>query len=349
MDILSLEGRVNRGQYLLWILTISVVVGVLSVVFEEALDGDALVNSSVVMITIGLIGIVPVVRRLHDLNLSGWWWLVGQIPLIGFFFALVLLFTRGTKGSNDYGEDPRFKFESIKKPAFIDGVGQKIQASAGRSRTEKPIEVTRSDSDVFFQKSMEELEEDRVDKALWASIFSQTGGDENKAKALYIKTRAKELLADSVEEAEAFLERLKKHVAEKDWGIALKEGEAFLARTSFSGGEGQLLQEKIQQNVIQARLAPLKAEKLEKDITDILSTDGELTLDSNEKLLGLLFELNNFKELTEGLKSLHKGVAEKVLVAKEKKEKMVKKEARGLEAVLSHQEMLSKLPNLLQN
>ena len=46
------------------------------------------------------------VRRLHDLDLSGWWMLLMLVPLVNFFFALYMLFFKGTDGPNQYGEDP---------------------------------------------------------------------------------------------------------------------------------------------------------------------------------------------------------------------------------------------------
>ncbi len=47
------------------------------------------------------------IRRLHDTERSGWWLLIGFVPIIG---ALVLLFffiTEGTRGPNRYGADPK--------------------------------------------------------------------------------------------------------------------------------------------------------------------------------------------------------------------------------------------------
>jgi uncharacterized membrane protein YhaH (DUF805 family) len=46
------------------------------------------------------------VRRLHDINFSGWWVLLGLIPIVGNIALLILYIRRGTKGPNRFGEDP---------------------------------------------------------------------------------------------------------------------------------------------------------------------------------------------------------------------------------------------------
>jgi uncharacterized membrane protein YhaH (DUF805 family) len=46
------------------------------------------------------------VRRLHDLDKSGWWWLIGFIPLVGAIILLVWFCQRGTVGPNRFGPDP---------------------------------------------------------------------------------------------------------------------------------------------------------------------------------------------------------------------------------------------------
>lgn len=45
-------------------------------------------------------------RRLHDTDRSGWWLLIGLIPLIGAIVLLVFFVSEGTPGSNQYGENP---------------------------------------------------------------------------------------------------------------------------------------------------------------------------------------------------------------------------------------------------
>jgi uncharacterized membrane protein YhaH (DUF805 family) len=46
------------------------------------------------------------VRRLHDTDRSGWWVLLGLIPLVGGLILLIWFCMRGTQGHNNYGADP---------------------------------------------------------------------------------------------------------------------------------------------------------------------------------------------------------------------------------------------------
>ena len=45
------------------------------------------------------------VRRLHDLDHSGWWLLLIFFPIIGWLWFLVLMLMKGTSGDNRYGPD----------------------------------------------------------------------------------------------------------------------------------------------------------------------------------------------------------------------------------------------------
>ncbi len=46
------------------------------------------------------------IRRLHDTDRSGWWWLIGIIPIIGWIILIFFLASPGTPGENRYGPPP---------------------------------------------------------------------------------------------------------------------------------------------------------------------------------------------------------------------------------------------------
>lgn len=52
-------------------------------------------------------GLAVSIRRFHDINLSGWWYLVVLIPILGLVAFLVFTLIPGTRGENRFGPDPR--------------------------------------------------------------------------------------------------------------------------------------------------------------------------------------------------------------------------------------------------
>ncbi|MBF9057568.1 DUF805 domain-containing protein [Rhodobacterales bacterium HKCCSP123] len=65
---------------------------------------------SVLSALFGLIMIIPsiavAVRRLHDLDMSGWWYLLVFIPFVGALVLIYFFVQRGTVGPNRFGRDP---------------------------------------------------------------------------------------------------------------------------------------------------------------------------------------------------------------------------------------------------
>lgn len=52
-------------------------------------------------------GLAVTVRRLHDIDKSGWWILISFVPIVGGIVLLVMTVLDGTHGSNQYGPDPK--------------------------------------------------------------------------------------------------------------------------------------------------------------------------------------------------------------------------------------------------
>lgn len=106
-DLLSFNfnGRMNRSRY--WM---TVLYGfVLSIAISIVLNTLGLENTAIggiINFAFCILCLPFTVRRLHDLNKSGWWYLVFLIPIIGFFFFFYFGFFKGTDGPNAYGPDP---------------------------------------------------------------------------------------------------------------------------------------------------------------------------------------------------------------------------------------------------
>ncbi|MGB0901783.1 DUF805 domain-containing protein [Halocynthiibacter sp.] len=100
----TFSGRAQRSEYWWWSLFVIVLTyGVMFI--EIAVLGTAVLNL-IISLALLLPGIAVTVRRLHDLDRSGWWILIAIIPLVGPIILLVWFCTKGTAGSNNYGQDP---------------------------------------------------------------------------------------------------------------------------------------------------------------------------------------------------------------------------------------------------
>ena len=134
----TFSGRARRREYWLFALftiIINSVINGLSLAVQNSVPLTIVV--SIISIIWGLYTLIPsiaiTVRRLHDTNRSGWWYLLAIIFIFasvifgalqlessnnllliptflciaGFFAFIVFLFLPGTKGENDYGPDPK--------------------------------------------------------------------------------------------------------------------------------------------------------------------------------------------------------------------------------------------------
>ncbi|MEK9987154.1 MAG: DUF805 domain-containing protein [Aquiluna sp.] len=110
------KGRSRRSEY--WYVQLFLVVTNLAVAGIDLalMDGD--VDRFIANGGGGIVGliwifatIVPalavLVRRLHDTGKTGWWALVGFIPLVGSIVLLVFTVTDSSPGENKYGTSPK--------------------------------------------------------------------------------------------------------------------------------------------------------------------------------------------------------------------------------------------------
>ena len=77
------------------------------------------------------------VKRLHDLNKSGWLILLCCVPIVGWIFALYMLFADGTVGPNPYGADPKNRMPYQAQPASVN-VDKPVEAAPAPA--EAPVE-----------------------------------------------------------------------------------------------------------------------------------------------------------------------------------------------------------------
>ena len=98
------NGRAQRSEYWWWVLFVIIVSIVLTIIDIAVLRGQLL--SSLWSLATLLPGLFVGVRRLHDLDKSGWWWLIVLVPIIGILLLLYWFVQPSQEGENRFGANP---------------------------------------------------------------------------------------------------------------------------------------------------------------------------------------------------------------------------------------------------
>ena len=121
-NYVTFSGRARRSEFWFWTL-FAIIISVVAMLVDgmifpdlmtaQVTDAGASFQSQggpiSLVVSLGLLlpGLAMAVRRLHDTDRSGWWLLIGLIPLIGLIVLIVWYVTEGTKGPNRFGADPK--------------------------------------------------------------------------------------------------------------------------------------------------------------------------------------------------------------------------------------------------
>ncbi len=104
--------RSSRSEYW-WFLLFCVLIAIILAIADLAFFPDItreFDDSGPLGLVWSLVTIIPSisisVRRLHDIDRSGWWYLLIFAIIIGWIVLLVWFCTRGTEGLNRFGDDP---------------------------------------------------------------------------------------------------------------------------------------------------------------------------------------------------------------------------------------------------
>jgi uncharacterized membrane protein YhaH (DUF805 family) len=102
----TFSGRAARSEYWYWVLfgfIVAVVSAILDgVIFPYSDTGPIEVITSLALL---LPGVAMSVRRLHDIDRTGWWVLI-TFTGIGVILLIIWACFKGTTGSNRFGPDP---------------------------------------------------------------------------------------------------------------------------------------------------------------------------------------------------------------------------------------------------
>ncbi len=99
-NLFSAEGRIRRSTYLSRVI-VATAIQILAQFMAKYDPSKAIICLIVILIT-GIFSIIQSVKRMHDVGKSSWHII---IPI----YNLILTFTDGTPGDNEYGENPKEK------------------------------------------------------------------------------------------------------------------------------------------------------------------------------------------------------------------------------------------------
>ena len=95
----NFEGRACRSEFWYWALAMFIAHLVLEALGLRILDWLFSLATIVPSFAVGA-------RRLHDIDKTGWFVLIALIPVVGWIIMIIWGVTEGTKGPNQYGQDP---------------------------------------------------------------------------------------------------------------------------------------------------------------------------------------------------------------------------------------------------
>jgi uncharacterized membrane protein YhaH (DUF805 family) len=107
----TFTGRSRRREY--WFFILFYIIFAVALGFVDGLVGTVDVASglgvfsSIFLLATFIPSISVAVRRLHDTDRSGWWLLIGLVPLVGSIVILVFTLLDGTPDQNQYGPNPK--------------------------------------------------------------------------------------------------------------------------------------------------------------------------------------------------------------------------------------------------
>ena len=101
----NFNGRSTRSEY--WYAAL----GIYVVDLVLLLLGKVLVIFTILASLLSLATIVPslaiCIRRLHDIGKSGWWYLLGFVPIVGWIILIIWFIRDSQPGDNQWGPNPK--------------------------------------------------------------------------------------------------------------------------------------------------------------------------------------------------------------------------------------------------
>lgn len=102
----NFSGRARRAEYWWFVLANVIVLAVLGILGARWTLFTVLYGLYALAVLIPSIAVA--VRRLHDVDKTGWFILIGLIPIIGTIILLILYVTDSKPGTNEWGRSEKY-------------------------------------------------------------------------------------------------------------------------------------------------------------------------------------------------------------------------------------------------
>lgn len=100
----NFNGRSSRSEYWWFALAMFILCFILRLILGDGTVGAVI--SGVINLALLLPGLGLSVRRMHDINKSGWWVLINLIPLVGWIIFIIWAAKDSDPTPNQYGPVP---------------------------------------------------------------------------------------------------------------------------------------------------------------------------------------------------------------------------------------------------
>jgi|SRR5690625_51921 len=108
-DFQSRARRKEYWNYVLYLFLLSIGASFVDTILGFSRMGGSVYGpvTSILFLVTFIPSLAVAVRRLHDIGKSGWWLLIGFLPVIGTIWLLIFLVREGESLPNQYGDNPK--------------------------------------------------------------------------------------------------------------------------------------------------------------------------------------------------------------------------------------------------
>ena len=123
-SILSAKGRIRRSTFWTRWLIIFIINISMTALQNSTRELGIIIITGIVSLVLGIFIIIQGIKRMHDINKSGWYVI---IPIYNLILALI----DGTSGRNNYGDDPKGRMKNCMSCQTLNETNANICSNCG--------------------------------------------------------------------------------------------------------------------------------------------------------------------------------------------------------------------------